>query len=126
MENDTPTAMELGESNPKEQMNNNRDTSINIDEDLDAPVNNDEGTPLTTPVGKKKSYVWDHFHIYEDPKNPQNVCNYCGVSYARQKKRNGTSNMRAHLESQCKKYPLRFKRDKQSMLNFTINVEMMT
>lgn len=56
-------------------------------------------------------------------KNPRNVCNYCGVSYACQKKRNGTTNMRTHLESQCKKYPLRINRDKQSLLSFTAKRE---
>ncbi|KAK1382394.1 hypothetical protein POM88_020129 [Heracleum sosnowskyi] len=104
-------AMELDESTPKEPTNNNSDTPINID----------EGTPLPPPRGnKKQSYVWDHFTKNEDPENPRNVCNYCGVSYARQKKRNGTTNMRTHLESQCKKYPLRLNRDKQSLLNFAV------
>ncbi|KAK1404148.1 hypothetical protein POM88_003753 [Heracleum sosnowskyi] len=104
-------AMELDESTPKESTNNNSDTPINID----------EGTPLPPPRGnKKQSYVWDHFTKNEDLENPRNVCNYCGVSYARQKKRNGTTNMRTHLESQCKKYPLRLNRDKQSLLNFAV------
>ncbi|KAK1396449.1 hypothetical protein POM88_006312 [Heracleum sosnowskyi] len=104
-------AMELDESTPKEPTNNNSDTPINID----------EGMPLPPPRGnKKQSYVWDHFTKNEDPENPRNVCNYCGVSYARQKKRNETTNMRTHLESQCKKYPLRLNRDKQSLLNFAV------
>lgn len=48
MEKDTSAVMELDESIPKEERNNNRDTPINVD----------EGTPLPTPLEKRNSHMF--------------------------------------------------------------------
>lgn len=115
MEANSPIAMDIDNSTQTEKINNTIDTPINVDQGAAlSPL------PPLRPGGKKTSYVWDHFTHNKDPKYPRVICNYCGISYARQNTRSGTSNMRAHLESQCKKYPLRFNREKQAMLNFTV------
>ena len=63
---------------------------------------------------------WNHFTKNNDPKISRASCNYCGKSYACQTKRSDTSTLRAHLENQCKKYPLRVNKDKQKLLAFSL------
>ena len=50
------------------------------------------------------SYVWGHFILLEGERAK---CKYCGKTYAVGSKTYGTTNLRTHLEVQCKKYPMR-------------------
>lgn len=114
--------MDTDEHMQENEEKNNETTTPGNDQTV-VPTTSKEkmnkGTPKLKPsTGRKMSYVWDHFNENHDPKHPRVVCNYCGVSYASKNRRNGTSNMRAHLENQCKKYPLRVNRDRQSLLSF--------
>ncbi|KAK6137046.1 hypothetical protein DH2020_029210 [Rehmannia glutinosa] len=49
---------------------------------------------------------------------PRASCNYCGTSYAAHPKLNGTTSMWTHLESSCKKYPLRFDKSQKTMHDY--------
>lgn len=95
-------------------------TSTPMSTPTDTPTTDGQGTTMLPRTTKKRSYVWDHFTKNNDLKLSRVIYNYCGVSYACQKKRNGTSNMRSHLETQCKKYPLRLSWEKQSLLSFKV------
>ncbi|PON85793.1 Zinc finger, BED-type, partial [Trema orientale] len=69
---------------------------------------------------RQKSFAWNHFTIInKDPNNQRAACNYCGVDYAADTKRNGTSTLKAHIEYQCKIYPGRCEYKKQKVLSFT-------
>ncbi|XP_072054915.1 zinc finger BED domain-containing protein RICESLEEPER 2-like [Arachis hypogaea] len=76
----------------------------------EAPV--DDSAETGTDEGKRKpsrprSWTWDHFTKDEtsNPQYPRAKCNWCGASYACDTHKNGTSNMKKHLLSQCKKFP---------------------
>ncbi|KAL4021214.1 hypothetical protein IC575_020006 [Cucumis melo] len=78
-------------------------TSFSIDE----TSNQSCSSPV---LGKRKpvkpqSSVWEHFIKVEgcDPKYPRAACKHCGASYACDSKRNGTTNLKRHLEK-CKMY----------------------
>ncbi|KAG2718431.1 hypothetical protein I3760_03G220000 [Carya illinoinensis] len=61
------------------------------------------------PQGKKPvSIVWQHFTKLEggDPNNPQTKCNHCGKMYGCHYRKHGTSQLKVHLEEQCKKSPI--------------------
>nr|XP_048322893.1 uncharacterized protein LOC125420342 [Ziziphus jujuba var. spinosa] len=66
------------------------------------------------------SWVWEHFEKIpdSDPSNPRCKCKYCGVDYACDTKRCGTSTLRNHLMNQCKKYPNRTVEKSQQVLSF--------
>ncbi|CAL5438787.1 unnamed protein product [Camellia sinensis] len=68
---------------------------------------------------RERSLVWDRFTKLkcESGKRPRASCNYCGTTYACDPKIYGTTSMRAHIESKCKKYPLR-QDEKQSTVGF--------
>ncbi|KAG2716730.1 hypothetical protein I3760_03G141700 [Carya illinoinensis] len=81
------------------------------------PETNPTPTPITsTPCpapkptqGKKPvSIVWQHFTKLEggDPNNPQAKCNHCGKMYGYHYRKYGTSQLKVHLEEQCKKSPI--------------------
>ncbi|KAK9265824.1 hypothetical protein L1049_001791 [Liquidambar formosana] len=53
-----------------------------------------------------------------DPEYPRAACNYCGKDYGARGKIDGTSNMWAHLKSQCMKYLYRVVDPKQQTLCF--------
>ena len=89
--------------------------------------------PLPPSVPRKeKSEVWDHFERYDDVSESVKEdgskysiikkrarCKYCSVSYAADSNKNGTSNLRKHIENLCKKYPGRVPKDKrQKLLSF--------
>ncbi|RYR53229.1 hypothetical protein Ahy_A06g028242 [Arachis hypogaea] len=70
-----------------------------------------DSTEIETDEGKRKpcrprSWTWDHFTKDEtsNPQYPRAKCNWCGASYACDTHKNGTSNMKNHLLSQCKKF----------------------
>ncbi|KAI5313974.1 hypothetical protein L3X38_043150 [Prunus dulcis] len=81
---------------------------------------------------REKSEVWDHFERYEEvvesvkedgskyaTTKKRARCKYCTMSYAADSTRNGTSNLRKHIENLCKKYPGRVPKDKrQKLLSF--------
>ncbi|KAA0068066.1 putative transposase [Cucumis melo var. makuwa] len=80
-----------------------RMTSFSVDE----TSNQSCSSPM---LGKRKSVkppssVWEHFIKVEgcDPKYPRAACKHCGAPYACDSKRNGTTNLKRHLEK-CKKY----------------------
>ncbi|KAI5323481.1 hypothetical protein L3X38_032553 [Prunus dulcis] len=73
---------------------------------------------------REKSEVWDHFERYEEvvesvkedgskyaTTKKRARCKYCTMSYAADSTRNGTSNLRKHIENLCKKYPGRVPKD---------------
>ncbi|KAK9271914.1 hypothetical protein L1049_002280 [Liquidambar formosana] len=69
------------------------------------------------------SVVFSHFHFIHlitggDPEYPRAAYNYCGKDYGARGKIDGTSNMWAHLKSQCTKYPYRVVDPKQQTLCF--------
>ncbi|XP_072054326.1 zinc finger BED domain-containing protein RICESLEEPER 2-like [Arachis hypogaea] len=75
----------------------------------EAPV--DDSAETETDEGKRKpsrprSWTWDHFTKDEtsNPQYPRAKCNWCGASYGCDTHKNGTSNMKNHLLSQCKKF----------------------
>ena len=59
--------------------------------------------------GKKTSNIWDHFKVIDggDSKHPtpRAACIYCGVDYAADTKRCGTSTLWGHVHRKCKKCP---------------------
>ncbi|KAA0026197.1 putative transposase [Cucumis melo var. makuwa] len=65
----------------------------------------------SSPVLGKRKLVkpppsaWEHFIKVEgcDPKYPRAACKHCAASYACDSKRNGTTNLKRHLEK-CKMY----------------------
>ena len=79
--------------------------------------------------GKRKpsrpaSWVWLHFTVIKglDLEWPRATCNWCGVDYASHPKRNGTSNMATHLETQCKKIPKELLDLKQTTLTILAKI----
>ena len=63
-------------------------------------------------LGKRKpsrprSWTWDHFtkDLAPNSLNPRAKCNWCGATYACDTHRNGTTNLKNHLLTQCKKFP---------------------
>ncbi|KAG2673937.1 hypothetical protein I3760_13G112600 [Carya illinoinensis] len=95
------------------------------------PEPNPTPTPITsTPCpaskptqGKKPvSIVWQHFTKLEggDPNNLQAKCNHCGKMYGCHYRKHGTSQLKVHLEEQCKKSPVlkSLVENGQSRLNF--------
>jgi hypothetical protein len=51
---------------------------------------------------KPRSWTWKHFTKIG---RSRAECNWCGVSYAADSHKNGTSNMKHHLVHQCRKFP---------------------
>ncbi|KAL2540089.1 zinc finger BED domain-containing protein RICESLEEPER 2-like [Abeliophyllum distichum] len=93
-----------------------------------APSNDTNLSSDTRPsstFGRRKSnrmasYVWDHFTLL-GPRDDLNVrckCNYCGIDYACETKKCGTSTLNNHLTNNCKKYPGRLQDKKQKILSF--------
>ncbi|KAI5322397.1 hypothetical protein L3X38_031469 [Prunus dulcis] len=89
---------------------------------------------------KEKSEVWEHFERYvdvvesvkEDESKYATIkkrarCKSCTMSYAANSTRNGTSNLRKHIENLCKKYPGRVPKNKrQKLLSFDQEHEVLT
>jgi len=65
----------------------------------------DAGDSGTSKACKTRSWVWKHFTKDDHPTNPRATCNWCAATYAADSHRNGTTNLRIHLLSQCKKFP---------------------
>ncbi|KAF9613867.1 hypothetical protein IFM89_012415 [Coptis chinensis] len=65
------------------------------------------------------SDVWSHFTKVEGSVPLSSTCNYCKTLFKCDSVINGTSSMRSHIASVCKKYPNRIPKDsKQSTLTF--------
>ncbi|MED6220035.1 hypothetical protein PIB30_041206 [Stylosanthes scabra] len=56
---------------------------------------------------RPRSWTWEHFTKDPNcnPEYPRAKCNWCGASYACDTHKNGTTNMKNHLMSQCKRIP---------------------
>ncbi|MED6200489.1 hypothetical protein PIB30_085611 [Stylosanthes scabra] len=48
---------------------------------------------------RPRSWTWEHFKKDESGPKPRAVCKWCGVSYAADSHKNGTSNLKSHLLS---------------------------
>ena len=89
------------------------------------PVGETSVDDSTEDPGKRKpsrprSWTWDHFTRDPNSKSstPRAKCNWCGASYACDTHRNGTTNMKNHLLTQCKKFPKESLDPSQTILSF--------
>ena len=117
---------EVANQNPNDVSGGNGDApappeAMEVDQTKGIQPNPSDPLPPPT-TGKKRSFVWDHFTKTDHPKFAKAVCNYCGQTYAFHSKKTGTSILRMHLESQCKKYPNRLSKGQQ-LLSFEIKKE---
>ncbi|RYQ96007.1 hypothetical protein Ahy_B08g091439 isoform A [Arachis hypogaea] len=54
---------------------------------------------------KNMVQTWKHFKKDENGPKPRVIYKWCGSSYASDSHKNGTSNLKSHLLSQCRKFP---------------------
>jgi len=77
---------------------------------------NEAGTVSHKKPSRPKSWAWAHLTERKVNGSVRAECNWCGTSYACDRKRNRTSNMIGHLQKQCKKVPKNLRDPKQSVL----------
>ena len=72
--------------------------------------NNGSNTTAETPAAggspkkRKRSVVWDHFHLYMEDGNQRCRCNYCPANYVYGPSSMGTTNLLSHMHK-CKNNP---------------------
>ncbi|XP_072060335.1 zinc finger BED domain-containing protein RICESLEEPER 2-like [Arachis hypogaea] len=65
----------------------------------------EQGTGNTKKPVRPRSWTWEHFKKDDSGPKPRAICKWCGASYAADSHKNGTSNLKSHLLSQCRKFP---------------------
>lgn len=119
---------ELPSPEPNEQQTTSKKTKVPKKDKKrksgEPTAEEEEGEETEEDGGKRKptkprSWTWDHFTKYNCPKSRKRRarCKWCEATYACDTHRNGTSNLKNHLLTQCKKFPRETTNDAQTILS---------
>ncbi|RYR59551.1 hypothetical protein Ahy_A05g025450 [Arachis hypogaea] len=100
-----PLSPRSDQNNEGTRSKRRRGKANDADESPNSGQSKKQGTGNTKKPVRPRSWIWEHFKKDDSGPKPRAICKWCGASYATDSHKNGTSNLKSHLLSQCRKFP---------------------